>query len=230
MATTVLYKYNHFYNTTDNYSIKNFTIYGERHSGTNWLEKSIIKNFHIPITWDYDWKHFFGCCNWSKLNNAQNTLFIGIVRNIYGWASGMKKIPYHLESNNIYNIKPWKSIDINCDTHWYDKKQYLDIFDMRHNKIEFLYLYMPYLVDNYIFIRYEDFIRYNNQILTTIASIFNLKKFDSKIQPDINKLQIHLHCNDISLINHNAIWNTENLIGYDKIIHKKCNLSYLTYN
>ena len=40
---------------------------------------------------------------------------------------------------------------------------------MRHNKIEFLYLYMPYLVNNYIFIRYEDLIEFTQDIINTIS-------------------------------------------------------------
>ncbi len=33
-------------------------IYGERCSGTNYLEDVITKNFNVDITWEYGWKHF----------------------------------------------------------------------------------------------------------------------------------------------------------------------------
>ena len=40
--------------------VKYFTIYGERCSGTNFIERAIVKNFEIELTWKYDYKHFFG--------------------------------------------------------------------------------------------------------------------------------------------------------------------------
>ena len=38
--------------------IKKFTIYGERCSGTNYLENLILVNFDVNLTWEYGWKHF----------------------------------------------------------------------------------------------------------------------------------------------------------------------------
>ena len=34
-------------------NIKYFTIYGERCSGTNFLESAIKENFELEITWKY---------------------------------------------------------------------------------------------------------------------------------------------------------------------------------
>lgn len=225
MAQLELFNYNKFYSTVDHYEIKNFAIYGERHSGTNWLEQSIKSIFDIPITTEYDHKHFFGCCDWKILNKAHNTLFIGITRNIYGWIGGMHKIPYHLSSKDILSIKPWQSEKNStsymmfCDSHWYTKKLYNDIFDMRHNKIEFLYLYMPYLVDNYIFIRYEDLIKHSDTIIKNINTIYNLKIINNySLIPNTRKLNLKkLPNNYLNIINDDTIWTTENLIGYQKI-------------
>lgn len=36
-----------------------YTIYGERSSGTNYLENLITLNFDVTLTWKYGWKHFF---------------------------------------------------------------------------------------------------------------------------------------------------------------------------
>ena len=225
MANIELFKYNKFYSTIENYSIKNFTIYGERHSGTNWLEKLITHNLDIPITWAYDHKHFFGCCEWHRLNKAHNTLFIGIVRNIYNWIGGMKKIPYHLESSDILNIRPWQSkkgishTNSFCDSHWYTKEKYNDIFDMRYHKLQFLHFYMPYLVDNYIFIRYEDLIEQTEYILNTISNIYNLKIHTiNSINSDKSKIKLYrLSQNYIDDINKNTKWLMENTIGYQEI-------------
>jgi hypothetical protein len=40
--------------------LKKYTIYGERCSGTNYLENIINMNFDVNVTWEYGWKHFFG--------------------------------------------------------------------------------------------------------------------------------------------------------------------------
>lgn len=219
-----LHEFNRFYATSNSDPIYNFTIYGERHSGTNWLEKVISNTFKIPVSWNFDHKHFFGCCDWNKLNNAHNTLFIGIVRNIYNWIKGMEKIPYHLYTNKVLSIKPWTSFnsnnnDIYCDSHWYDHSKYKDIFDMRHHKIQFLYLYMPYLVNNYVFIRYEDLISDYTLIINYISYIYNLPiNFQYKTYRDTTKLKISdLKQNTLDKINDGAIWSTENMVGYRKL-------------
>ena len=56
--------------------IKQVTIYGERCSGTNYLEQLLLSNFEVEITWEYGWKHFFGH---ADLSNSDDVLFIGIV-------------------------------------------------------------------------------------------------------------------------------------------------------
>ena len=73
--------------------IKNFTIYGERCTGTNYLELLIEKNFGIPVTWDYGWKHYFG---FSNLSNSNQTLFLGIVRHPLDWLNSFWNQPHHV--------------------------------------------------------------------------------------------------------------------------------------
>ena len=79
--------------------IKKFTIYGERSSGTNFLEKSIVSNFNLDFTNDFGNKHFFffdDCC--KKQNN--DTLFIGIIRNPIYWLNSFIQQPYHIANKN----------------------------------------------------------------------------------------------------------------------------------
>lgn len=59
-----------------------YTIYGERCSGTTYLENIINMNFDANITYEYGWKHFFG---FNELKNSDDTLFICIVRNLPDW-------------------------------------------------------------------------------------------------------------------------------------------------
>ena len=75
--------------------IKKVQIYGERCSGTNYLEDLITKNFNVEITWEYGWKHFFGFCE-EKLVNSNDTLFICIIRDIYSWINSFFRELHHL--------------------------------------------------------------------------------------------------------------------------------------
>ncbi|AYV85711.1 MAG: hypothetical protein Satyrvirus33_1, partial [Satyrvirus sp.] len=73
--------------------ISKFTIFGERCSGTNFLEKAILTNFDIDITWEYGLKHFFG---FNDYKNSDDVLFIGIVRDPYKWINSLYKTPHYL--------------------------------------------------------------------------------------------------------------------------------------
>lgn len=209
----------------NNSAIKNFTIYGERHSGTKWIEEVISRRFDLPVTYEYGWKHFFGFCDFAKLNKAKNTLFICVVRNIYHWFLAMQKEPHHLPmSSNIADIIPWKSIvndkEILEDRNWIDGIQYKNIFEMREYKILFQYFCLHFLVDNYVFIRYEDFINHNNSILDTISEKFNMPAAPYEPYINKNKLQINkkLIAKHIPTINDSVCWGIENHIGYHKNI------------
>lgn len=82
--------------------INNFTIYAERHSGTNFLEQYIpsiyyenpSKKSDLPITWEYGFKHWFGFFD-EAIAKSKNTLFIGIVRNPYNWLAATYSVPHH---------------------------------------------------------------------------------------------------------------------------------------
>jgi hypothetical protein len=167
--------------------VNKFTIYGERCSGTNYLESLMVNNFNVSVTWEYGWKHFFG---FKSLNDSDDTLFIGIVRNPVDWLNSFYKTPYHLPpqlcpkqlhpkwKNNVqlqainHNINAYNFLnkeiyslhyDNNSkenmnDRNMYTKKRYTNIFEMRHTKLKFLMKDMPNKVKHYIFIKYEDLV------------------------------------------------------------------------
>ena len=152
--------------------IRKVTIYGERCSGTNYLENLLTNNFNVEITWIYGWKHFFGH---SDLKESDDVLFIGIIRNIFDWINSLYLFRYHLldeftkshktflnnEFSSYYldeknNICPNKEIieDRNIKT----KEKYKNIFELRHIKNEYLFETMPSLVKNYILITYDNLV------------------------------------------------------------------------
>jgi len=99
---------------TENKEIKHFTIFGERNSGTNYLQAVLENNLSLEFTNEYGLKHWFikdfhprgrpntttdKCCI-KSLDNSDNTLFIFIVRNPFDWVGAMKKRSYHLSYSN----------------------------------------------------------------------------------------------------------------------------------
>lgn len=157
--------------------LKKYTIYGERCSGTNYLENIININFDVKITWEYGWKHFFGFED-DKLKNSDDTLFICIVRNLPDWINSFYRNPHHLPQNLTRNINnflnnefysipdSWACIGyykdkykiLGEDRNIYTEERYKNIFELRHTKIKWMLEDLPNKVKNCIFIRYEDLI------------------------------------------------------------------------
>ena len=144
---------------------KKATIYGERCSGTTYLEELIDLNFDIEFTWDYGWKHFFG---FQDLTNTDDVLFIGIVRNLEDWINSLYRekhqLPYTLTKNvdtfltdTFYSVND-EGIEIMQDRNIKTNQRYTNIFESRLVKNQFLIEQMPKLVKNYCLITYDDLI------------------------------------------------------------------------
>jgi len=219
--------------------IKNFTIYGERCSGTNFLEtiftgqsyfhKNKKPAFDLPLTWDFGHKHFFGFKDEDIINNGGDTLFIGIVRNPYDWITSLFRTKHHIPQVNFtpknFLFGEWYSIEHNIESDNFLKEymrdrnpltgaRYTDIFQLRKNKLEYLYSKMPSLAKNYMLIRYEDLCDNPQKIINAIADRFNLPIINKRfIETKINKPSNILNEYENQITN-SLDWNTENLLGY----------------
>jgi len=174
--------------------IQKITIYGERCSGTNYLEMLLAKNFHdYKLTWEYGSKHFFGHQN---LQNSDDTLFICIVRNPVDWFNSLYRQKWHIANHlrlsieNFLNTEFYSYNDqssgskdgteIMEDRNIYTGERYKNIFELRHTKLNFLYKDLSKLVKNYIFIKHEDLI---NNFEKTMIKIKNIGLI---VKPSIN--------------------------------------------
>lgn len=178
--------------------LKKYTIYGERCSGTNYLENIININFDVKITWEYGWKHFFGFQD-DKLKNSDDTLFICIVRNLPDWINSFYRDMHHLPlkyKNNMSeeekldeflnkefwsfddkNMKRDTTKEIMIDRNIYTGERYKNIFELRHTKIKWMLEDLPNKVKNCIFIRYEDLINdFDKTLLKIKDKGFEVKK------------------------------------------------------
>lgn len=179
--------------------ITKIAIYGERCSGTNYLENIIKINFDIELTKDYGHKHFFG---FNNLSNSDDTLFICIVRNPYDWFNSFYQNPHHLcldvrknttnfLNNTIFSFNDANNSDeskeIMKDRNIYTNERYKNILELRHLKLKYLIETLPLQVKNHIIIRYEDIIDdFDNQMNRLLN--FNLKIKENIIFPLNNKI------------------------------------------
>jgi len=165
-------------------SIKQFTILGERCSGTNYLEHMIIKNFKIGVTWEYGWKHFYGHADYGNANKDV-TLFIGIVRHPIDWLASFQNEPHHLPQKFRQGWSNFLSLPIESyvdgkevieDRNIYTKERYRNIFELRKVKAQFLLDDMPKRVKHFILIRYEDLNKDHRKVLAGLERKFQLKR------------------------------------------------------
>jgi hypothetical protein len=208
--------------------IKKFTIYGERHSGTKLLQKSISLNFKAKFTNEYGHKHFFGFTDIGSLANSYDTIFICIVRNPYYWILANNKQPHHcpLRNLDLVYFKDWYSIypnkqEILEDRCYWDNLRYKDIYELRYWKTLYLLNILPIIVHNYIFIRYEDFVLDQLYHIYNINYLFDMEM--SRRSSDSSRItniepakKYEILKNDLEYINSNIRWNTEKECGYYK--------------
>lgn len=202
--------------------IFNFTIYGERHSGTNFLESCISQRFDLPVTYQFDSKHFFG---WQKPERitykGRHTLFCGIVRDPYDWIMAMNRLPHHVPKQNIglpkMLLNEWYSVlgsnEILTDRNYISKNRYKNIFELRKTKLLFLTEMMPIIASNYILLTYEELVQHNSFILSLIGYRYNLHKTNHSVAP--GKIKNRFVPEDIKqIIDDNIDWEVEKLVGY----------------
>jgi hypothetical protein len=165
--------------------MKQFTILGERCSGTHFLQHAMLRNFEL--SYDKYHKHFFGHCPHSDQYQT-DTLFICIVRDPIEWINSLYQSRHHVpkplsHSINAFLTQEWYSIneegpskgeEIMDDRHIENaSKRYTSIFELRKIKNKYL---MEYPIKNKILIHYEDLRDNYIEVLTKIMTLFDLKK------------------------------------------------------
>lgn len=200
-------------------TIKNYTIIGERHSGTNWLENILSSRLSCDLTWDCGSKHFINP-NPNKLAQSNNTLFVCITRNIYDWLGGFFRLPHHVDrsitsSLNDFLLKEWK-----CeiyDNDYLTNKPYKNIFELRKYKLQYIQIFLPCIVNNLVVTRYEDLCIDPETLVTFISETFSINKTHYKYYkgtlPKLKAPYLFSH-NELDIINSNTDWETEKYFNY----------------
>jgi len=232
-------------------NINKFVIYGERCSGTNFLENAIKTNFDLTLRTDFGSKHFF-CFNKYE-EQYQDTLFIGIIRNPIYWINSFSTELHHIPIQNkpinnfltqeFYSVEENSDKIILKDLNWFNLKKYSNIFELRKMKNFYLLNVMRTKVQNYILIPYEsllynydftlDFIK-NKFKLTPKYSIYKTIKQYKKADDYnfVKQRNIILTKEQVNYIWNNLHIQQENRLGYYKgddnqILKNKDNISFI---
>lgn len=166
--------------------MKQFTILGERNSGTNYVQALISKNFTMVYDREtFGLKHFFG----HQIPDEEilnKTLTVGLVRECTDWLNSMYRNPWHLErrsrktpedflygpvhSHHYIGAKEEIMQDRNISN---PDEPYTSLFDLRYEKIQFLkQLELDH--SNVVLCRYE-YIRDNHlEFLKDLRERFDL--------------------------------------------------------
>ena len=222
-------------------SDKNFTIVGERCSGTNWLQSLLEDNFtfkFLPTFETYGlttgasrWKHWWGFSNSDQIFKESNDrIHFLIVRDPYHWIHSMYKKKHHIEHNRLpfkewlksefySTVKEGKTFKEIEESGVYvdrkaDNKRFKNIFELREYKSIYMLEKIPLLIDDFYFIRYEDLVNKTGEILTDIKDKFNLKLKSSDIKWDSVDGNNYLIEENYEIIKENLNPVVESRLGY----------------
>jgi hypothetical protein len=180
--------------------IKYVQIFGERCSGTKFLESLVQKNFRdVALTKAFGFKHWFirghhpRCranastdyeCS-RPLSDSRDTLFLCIVREPLDWLRSFHLRPYH--AGNHWNLpfsefirKPWHSFEtarvnrcwpLRADGYWFIEDAE-NVLRLRTRKLQHLLNLAP-LVEHFQVVNYET-LRDDPQSLAQIAARFGI--------------------------------------------------------
>jgi len=150
--------------------ITKFCVFGERCSGTTYLENLIESNFHLERTDEFGLKHLWCLTDFS---NSNTTLFIGIERELLDWLDSFAKTPHQvrpycpLDYDTLF-FRPIKS--------FFGEKlveEYDNIMECRTTKSNIIHS-LPNIVKHYYFIQYEDLLKDPISFLELIKNRFKL--------------------------------------------------------
>ena len=173
--------------------MQQFTILGERCTGTHFLQYAIQQNFKIPYYRGA--KHFFGHNDDIEYTDEiiDKTIFFVLVRHPVDWVDSFYKRLHHVPQENkkdidsfltnewysIYEEGSKKNTEIMEDRNIETKERYTNIFEMRKGKHNYLINILPSKVKKFCIVKYEDLRDDYENTLDRISRELNLVKKES---------------------------------------------------
>ena len=144
-------------------------IYGERNTGTIYLEWLLIKNLIVEIQEDfqYGWKHRLAPGEDEITDKMKKeTLYVCLVKNPYSWLLSMHKRPYNHPSLKELSFSQFIKYSYG------DYKNPVVMWNLKNRSYTNLGLY----ADNHIIIKYEDILIEPKEVMGEISEKFNINK------------------------------------------------------
>lgn len=176
--------------------INRIQIYGERCSGTNYLQKLLKKNLiDIKLTWEFGFKHFF--YKGDIRNNAYGCLFIAIYRDPVNWIHSLRKHPWHA-SKELWGLdfssfirSEWKAVydehagidkcnplygsEIPMERDPVSGERFKNVMHMRSAKIR-NWQSIANITDNFTHVLYENLYADPKAFISELCEKFNLRR------------------------------------------------------
>jgi hypothetical protein len=224
-------------------TIHRIQIYGERCSGTNYLECLISQNLRgVQIRWDFGWKHYF-----PHVGAADTTdcLFVIVYRNPFDWLRSLHRNPWHaapdlrgLTFSEFIRREWWCIWDEHAhvlpgdrsygtemlhERHPVTQQRFANVIQMRSAKV-FGWESLRSRIESSLYIRYEDLSANPEQFITTMSEGFGIEK--TPLFRDVNTYKglgsnfvpaayDEIHEEDLNHIVAHLDVELENDIGYD---------------
>ncbi len=233
--------------------VKRVQIFGERSSGTNYLERLIEANLlDAVLTREYGFKHCFQRKGLRKPIDEECN-FVIIYRNPYNWLRSLHRVPHHAPEmlgktfSDFIRHQPWRTY---LGEEWFSRnpyernsiikpanlrEEYRNVIDLRTSKIR-LFESFKNASSRIEYLRYED-LRDNPEVClnrlaesfgleacTNLRNISSYKKTGKKYRPT---RYIRIRKQDLDFINEHLDWELENQIGYSRTDYEACSKDHI---
>lgn len=200
-----------------------FQIFGERCSGTNYLEHLLIHNFgHDSVTWEFGHKHWF--IDHTKIANTstEDVVFIAIIRDLSDWIQSFYTQQHHI-SARIYDRLDFITIPIVSTPETDYKEEHKNVFALRSAKLHDLFK-LRETAKNVVYVRYEDLRDNPDDFIVSLSERYNTptiaddvvhvtsykglgkREYKRREYPPFNE-------EECSIIQRDTDWHTEELVN-----------------
>ena len=169
---------------------QHIVLYGERCSGTKYLQKVLETNFDCTFVNQPEHKHFFGHVD---LSSFRDSLFVCIVRAPTPWLNSFYKKPWHLLPQNTNSVSAFlhssvrscgerlangtysatvgdNKPEITADRHMDTGRSYTSVLQLRSRKLRFVLDDLPQQGLRTVVVRYEDILNSFDAVLGVLRN------------------------------------------------------------
>ena len=217
-------------------------IFGQRCSGTNFLEQLLWSNFqNIKLVSKFGFKHAWKAQIAKKISKSPETKIIIIIRNPFDWLRSLHREPHHCPDLYGLTFSTFlkHSVEAFVGPEWNDPlkanrdkvkqneqlEHFSNVIEMRNLKNKLFLNISSQFEDQVIVINYEKLRDKSDITLDEIATKFGLKRLKEykgvttyKKTGDVYKAKSlpRISRSDLKFIRESIDWETEAFYGYSK--------------